>query len=161
MNIRYYLNNKAKLLILLFPIVSWNCSSNKPSTQINIIPLEDESVRIVVEKLENISNTSEKYYDGIIETDDNNDSVNDTANQDYPNPFSPSTIIKFVIAEPDSFSVSLIDVNGNTIKTSYNNYLYKGYYEISFSEVHVNSGVYFIVVESRTKKWQKKIILLK
>ena len=161
MNIKKYFYLKP--IFLLFPLLHllWSCCSTKQSNQITNIPLEKEFVEIKVKKIDDTSDVVMGNYKSIIKTNEINDSVNNQIKQKYQIPFSPSTIVKYFVEKPDSFIVSLIDLKGNTIKESYHNFFEKGFYEISFLETNINSGVYFIEVKNGLKKWSKRIILLK
>ena len=95
--------------------------------------------------------------------------------QNFPNPFNPSTKIKFTIPtsplNPSPYQgegnrerfVSLIvyDVLGNEIATLVNEEKPAGNYEVQFNANSVASGIYFYKLQAGTFIETKKMILLK
>ena len=140
----------------------WGCVPSQQSPYLSLIPSDEEYVKIKVKKSGDLTNMERKSYSGIDDPIAIIDSNNDRTNQTLQNPFSPSTLVEFINEGlPDSFLVSLVNVKGNTIKTPNKIYFDKGSYVITFDELHVNSGVYFVSVNSKIIKWQKKIILVR
>jgi hypothetical protein len=93
--------------------------------------------------------------------------------QNFPNPFNPSTKIKFtlpyVIASPDLVgtkqsqlvTLKVYDVLGTEITTLVNEEKPAGEYEVEFSGKDLPSGIYFYTLRSGTFTESKKMILLK
>jgi len=95
--------------------------------------------------------------------------------QYYPNPFNPSTKIKFIISTSpysspyqgegtrERFFVSLkvYDVLGNEVATLVNEELSSGNYEVSFSTPALASGIYFYTLKADDFLQTKKMIILK
>lgn len=89
--------------------------------------------------------------------------------QNYPNPYNPTTKIKFSIANvgDEDFrplqTVKLIvyDILGREIETLVNEYLKPGNYEAEFNAKGFTSGVYYYRIESGNFSDTKKMILLK
>ncbi|MEO8211470.1 MAG: T9SS type A sorting domain-containing protein [bacterium] len=81
--------------------------------------------------------------------------------QNFPNPFNPTTIIRF--HQPDYSETKLFIVNssGQKVKTILNDYLMPGSYEYEFTNIDLSSGVYFYVLESKNVMDSKKMIILK
>jgi plastocyanin len=63
--------------------------------------------------------------------------------QNFPNPFNPSTIIKFSIPKSSFVTLKIYDISGKEIKTLVNNNLPIGEYNYTFNAVSISSGVYF------------------
>jgi hypothetical protein len=61
----------------------------------------------------------------------------------YPNPFNPTTTIRFDIAEPAFVSLRVYDVLGREVSTLVNDVLQPGTYSKRFEATSVSSGVYF------------------
>jgi hypothetical protein len=63
--------------------------------------------------------------------------------QNFPNPFNPSTTIKYQIPENSFVTLNVYDVLGNLITTLVNNELPAGSYEVEYNSVGLSSGIYF------------------
>jgi hypothetical protein len=86
--------------------------------------------------------------------------------QNFPNPYNPSTKIKFEIplnAEMTSRVVFLkvFDVLGSEVRTLVNENLKPGVYEVEFNAADLPSGVYFYKLSSGQFVDTKKMILVK
>ncbi|MBK9098487.1 MAG: T9SS type A sorting domain-containing protein [bacterium] len=91
--------------------------------------------------------------------------------QNFPNPFNPSTKIKFTIPSVERIprivftTLKVYDVLGNEIATLVNEELSAGEYEVEFSpESSIKnpaSGIYFYTLRSGLFIQTKKMILLK
>jgi len=84
----------------------------------------------------------------------------------YPNPFNPSTKIKFVIPPVPSGKSSFVnlkiyDILGNEITTLVNEEKPAGVYEVVFNAGYLSSGVYFYRIEAGKYSSVKKLTLLK
>jgi hypothetical protein len=79
----------------------------------------------------------------------------------YPNPFNPSTKIKFVIPKSSFVNLKVFDILGNEIKTLLSEEKLAGVYEVEFNANHLTSGVYFYRIEAGNYTSVKKLILLK
>jgi len=79
----------------------------------------------------------------------------------YPNPFNPSTKIKFDIQKSSFTNITVFDILGKEVSTLVNEQLKSGSYEVNFDGTNLPSGVYFYRIESGTFTENKKMILLK
>ncbi len=80
----------------------------------------------------------------------------------YPNPFNPSTIIKFSLAKAGNVSLKVYNVMGQLVKTVIaNDYRSNGNYEISVNMNNFASGVYFYSLRQGNNIVTKKMMLLK
>jgi len=87
----------------------------------------------------------------------------------FPNPFNPSTTIRFTIAavprnNQDLRQVSLLqvfDLNGRLVETLIDGIISSGEYEIIWNANDKSSGVYFIQLRSGNVVKTQKVILLK
>jgi hypothetical protein len=73
----------------------------------------------------------------------------------YPNPFNPSTIIRYDIAEPCDVSVRIYDVRGALVKTLMHGIKKPGRYEIVWdgstdSGTAASSGIFFCLMKTDT-----------
>jgi hypothetical protein len=101
--------------------------------------------------------------------EENNDDyffIKENNSMNYPNPFTPSTTIKFKIVNSENVKISIYSFEGNFIKELANQRFEAGMYELiwdgtDFNEHFLNSGTYFYTIESETKKETKSMIYFK
>lgn len=79
----------------------------------------------------------------------------------YPNPFNPSTRIKFAVPEEGKVKVAVYNLLGQKMVTLVDDNLDAGYHEVVFTAQGYTSGVYFVIMETNKNKFTKKIILMK
>jgi len=65
----------------------------------------------------------------------------------YPNPFNPSTIIKYQIPTAGIVSLKVYDILGKEVATLVNEEKPAGIYEINFDASNLSSGVYFYKIQ--------------
>ncbi len=88
--------------------------------------------------------------------------------KNYPNPFNPSTTIKYSIPNvassfSSSMNVTLIiyDILGREIATLVDKQQKPGYYEVDWNAINNSSGIYFYRIRSGSFVETKKMLLLK
>ena len=86
--------------------------------------------------------------------------------QNFPNPFNPSTTIKFSINQKEYVDISVYDINGKKIKKLISKVLPSGWYVIRWNglndrNVKVASGVYFCRLKTKDNSITKKMVLLR
>ena len=82
--------------------------------------------------------------------------------QNFPNPFNPSTKIKFDVAnQPAETKLVIYDVLGKEITALVNRQLNPGSYEVNWNAADYPSGVYFYKLTAGDFSEVKKMILLK
>ena len=64
--------------------------------------------------------------------------------QNYPNPFTKTTQVKFTINQAAQVSVSIFDSTGNEVTSLVQELLYEGEYEFLWDASRINPGVYII-----------------
>lgn len=82
----------------------------------------------------------------------------------YPNPFNPSTKIKFDIPASinnSNVKLSVFDMSGKEVSTLVNGQLNPGSYEFEFSAKNLSSGIYFYRLSTDYFVDTKKMILIK
>jgi hypothetical protein len=80
----------------------------------------------------------------------------------YPNPFNPSTVIRFSVAIAGIAKLRVINILGQQIATLFSGHAEPGTdYPIQFNAASLPSGVYFSVLESNGKQEVKKMLLMK
>jgi len=79
----------------------------------------------------------------------------------YPNPFNPTTKIKFQIPETGITILKIYDVLGNEVTVLINEEESAGSYEVEFNGTGLPSGIYFYQLKAGNYVATKKMILLK
>ena len=81
----------------------------------------------------------------------------------YPNPFNPTTTIRFNVGLETSHTTSLqiFDVTGRLVETLVNGELLAGDHEIQWNASQSSSGVYFVELIAGEKRQIQKLLLLK
>ena len=81
--------------------------------------------------------------------------------QNFPNPFNPSTKIKYSIPQSSNVVIKVFDVLGNEIETLVNEEKSAGTYEINWYAEQLPSGVYFYQLKAGSFVEIKKMVLLR
>ncbi len=82
--------------------------------------------------------------------------------QNFPNPFNPTTTINFSIPKDNSFtSLKIFNTLGEEVGTLLNQVIPSGNHEVHFDASALTSGVYFYVLKSGNYVDSKKMILMK
>ena len=81
--------------------------------------------------------------------------------QNFPNPFNPTTTIKYQIPELSFITLKVFDVLGNEISTLINEEKPNGSYKVEFDGSELPSGFYFYKLQAGDYTVTKKMALLK
>ncbi len=79
----------------------------------------------------------------------------------YPNPFNPTTVIKYELAKRSNVSLKIYNIKGEEIQTLVNSEQNPGSYQIKFNAEGLSSGVYIYRIEADNFVQSKKMTLLK
>jgi hypothetical protein len=84
----------------------------------------------------------------------------------YPNPFNPSTTIRFDLPKATDVSILVFNVLGQKIKTIERNQMNPGYHSITWNATNdygsqVSAGMYFYQLRTSDFIRTKKMVLLK
>ena len=79
----------------------------------------------------------------------------------YPNPFNPSTTIRYQLPKYGYVTLKVYDIVGNEVKTLVNGYRSSGSYAINFDASSLASGIYFYRIQTNDYFAVKKMILTK
>ena len=79
----------------------------------------------------------------------------------YPNPFNPTTIIKYEIPEGSLVLLKVYDILGRVIRTLVNEYQDAGYKEVSFDASAIPSGIYFYRLQVGKYTDVKRMLLVR
>jgi len=84
-----------------------------------------------------------------------------TLEQNFPNPFNPTTFIRYTLPHPEYVRLIVYNVTGQRIRTLIDKEQNMGSYTTEFSADGLASGVYFYHLEAGKYNQVKKMILLK
>lgn len=79
----------------------------------------------------------------------------------FPNPFNPTTTIKFSIPYNSNVSLKIYDLLGREVESLLSDYKNAGTYEITFNASNLASGIYFYRITTDKNSDTKKLMLLK
>jgi hypothetical protein len=81
--------------------------------------------------------------------------------QNHPNPFNPSTTIKFEISDRSFVTIKVYDVLGKEVATLVNEEKPAGSYEVKFDGTVLPTGIYFYQLKAGNYFETRKMVLLK
>ncbi len=81
--------------------------------------------------------------------------------QNFPNPFNPTTMIKYSVPTREFVSLKIYDVLGNEIADLVNENKEAGNYEVSFDASNYPSGLYIYSITAGSFNQVRKMMLLK
>ena len=81
--------------------------------------------------------------------------------QNFPNPFNPSTTIRYQIPQDGIVTLKIYDILGSEVATLVNEQKAAGKYEINFNASNFASGVYIYKIQAGSFNSSKKLMLLK
>jgi hypothetical protein len=81
--------------------------------------------------------------------------------QNFPNPFNPSTTIKFALPQKEFVSLTVYDVLGNEVASLINEELNTGLHKIEFNASELTSGVYIYTINAGSFTQTRKMTLMK
>ena len=79
----------------------------------------------------------------------------------YPNPFNPSTTIKFDIAKSQFVKLVVYNMLGEQVSSIVNQNLTPGSYSVDFDASSLSSGMYFYRIESQGFAQTRRMVLIK
>jgi len=91
----------------------------------------------------------------------NNSPENFVLYQNFPNPFNPSTTIKYYLPRASEVEIKFFDAAGRQVNSVHMNNVSAGYHSLMFDGGGLASGVYFYNVRSGEYSVFKKMVLIK
>ena len=79
----------------------------------------------------------------------------------YPNPFNPTTKIKFELPKDEFVKITVYDLSGKAVSELVNERLKAGVYETDFNGSNLSSGTYFYRIETNYFVETRKMVLIK
>lgn len=120
---------------------------------------------------EDFENKRDNLLSGLLGYGEDNNNQNEipkivVLNNNYPNPFNPTTTISFSIPDESKVDLIVYNIKGQKVKTLVNNNLDRGNHSVVWSGVDesgksVSSGVYFykLSVDGKSKSVKKCLML--
>jgi hypothetical protein len=81
--------------------------------------------------------------------------------QNFPNPFNPSTIIRYQVAAPGHVTLKIFDLLGREVTTLVDETRSPGEHTVSWNAGDAASGVYIYRLQSGTSVESKKLVVLR
>jgi photosystem II stability/assembly factor-like uncharacterized protein len=109
------------------------------------------------------TDSSEQTSPGITPRKDNRELTERSTSgleQNFPNPFNPSTVIRFQVEDEGWVSLTVFDLLGRTVATLADERLTPGQHTRAFNAVGLPSGVYFYRLKTPSHSATRKLLLL-
>ncbi|TNE69547.1 T9SS type A sorting domain-containing protein [bacterium] len=84
-----------------------------------------------------------------------------TLNQNFPNPFNPSTTIGFTLSQAEFVSLDIFNMLGQKVKAVTHSNLGTGYHEFQIQADDLSSGTYFYTLKTGNAVQTKSMVLIK
>ncbi len=81
--------------------------------------------------------------------------------QNFPNPFNPSTTIRFQLSQSGETTLKAFDLLGRQVATLVEGPLDAGRHQVHFNASHLSNGVYYYTLQSGPFRQTRRMILLK
>lgn len=102
------------------------------------------------------------FENSLVSVEDNESVVREFAlDQNFPNPFNPSTMIRFHLPQSEKVSLYVSNVLGNRVATLVDDVKGAGSHVVTFNAVDLSSGIYFYTIVAGNKSITKKMLFVK
>ncbi|MFH0991067.1 MAG: T9SS type A sorting domain-containing protein [bacterium] len=81
--------------------------------------------------------------------------------ENYPNPFNPTTMIRFAVPTDGKVTLRIFDILGRVVMTLLDEPRVAGFHQVQLDASHLPSGMYVIHLKTKETNLSKKIILTK
>lgn len=81
--------------------------------------------------------------------------------QNFPNPFNPSTTIRYSVINSGNVTLKVYDILGKEVAELVNSFHNAGSYTAHFNASELSSGIFFYILQSGNSVSTKKMLLLK
>ena len=81
--------------------------------------------------------------------------------QNFPNPFNPTTTISYALPRPATVELKVYDILGNEVQTLVEGHQAAGFYRLQFDCSQLACGLYFYRLTAGEFKEQKKMVIVK
>ncbi|HCA43159.1 MAG TPA: hypothetical protein DEP28_07895 [Bacteroidetes bacterium] len=151
---------------LTWPTTLISNTPNDGAQLVNFPIIVSNNVRVMVEAADNIffdiSNVNFNLSNLVGITNNSNELADRYfLNQNFPNPFNPTTKIKFGIKESGIVNLNIYDISGKLVKSLINQNMNAGVYTIDVDGSSLSSGVYFYEIKTSNFIQTNKMLLVK
>jgi len=81
--------------------------------------------------------------------------------QNFPNPFNPSTVIRWTIDVGRQTHLAVYDMMGREVAVLVNGLMPAGEHTVTFNATALPSGIYFYILQSGSQQLSRKMLLMK
>ncbi|MEI6766927.1 MAG: DUF1566 domain-containing protein [Bacteroidota bacterium] len=81
--------------------------------------------------------------------------------QNFPNPFSTSTTIRFTLSEPENVSLKIFNSCGQLMATLVNETMNNGSHSVQWNAHEIPGGIYSYMLQIGSRCYTKKMVLIK
>ncbi len=81
--------------------------------------------------------------------------------ENYPNPFNPTTTLKFILMKKGLVKITIHDISGKTVAMPVNNVLQPGTHEVKFGAGKLASGIYHYTLKADGKTITRRMLLVR
>lgn len=129
-------------------------------------PIDDINGRFIGEKVAiNSFNLAVQYFNGTVDANIARypTEIPETVylEQNFPNPFNPSTIIRFHLDRESEIKLEVFDSMGRKLRVLYHGSANAGSHEIPFEALNLSSGVYFYRLVTETSSHTRKMSIIR
>ena len=159
---------------LIYEYPEYNDPYNKDYTLLQSSPCIDSGTDLFVSNGDTIVNLRQDEFYGLapdmgfdeygfvsVASDDQLLPDSFTLFPPYPNPFNPTTTIRFSVEMLHATSLQIFDITGRLVETLLDESLTPGDHEVTWNAGNLPSGVYFVRLQSGEYVESQKVILLK
>ena len=82
-------------------------------------------------------------------------------NQNFPNPFNPSTTIEFGLPEVSTVSISIYNSNGKLVEILFDGQKSAGFHKLNWNATNYSTGIYFVKMISPSFTKSIKVAFMK
>jgi len=93
-------------------------------------------------------------------SDNNQDSQPSCLKQNYPNPFSSSTTISYIINSSDFVHLRILDYSGREITTLVNKFQQEGNYQVVLDANNYPAGIYYYSLQTGNNQIETKMMVV-
>jgi hypothetical protein len=111
-------------------------------------------------RLQQVDNNGAYTYSPVIEVN-NNAQPTSFSIGNYPNPFNPSTTIRYALPANSFVNITICNILGQKIVTLVNQNMEQGLHEVSFNASSFASGTYIYKIEAGSFSATHKMLLMK
>lgn len=142
---------------------NWSSSAENSNDENTVIIQDNQVANFYLQEF------TARYYeaggkDSVVLSDIENTSnipVEYSLQQNFPNPFNPSTTIQYALKESGKVDLTVYNMLGQQVLTLVSEYQNAGIHSVKFNASHLVSGVYVYRIKSNNFTASKKLLLLK